>query len=327
MAKLLDHPEHSPADSMSYDLNGLHPGELDADSAGRVTSRLIDIFGQFTAAAFPALNPSAGIELKNLDRSSAAGTFSAGSVQDQNTHTNQKPNLGREELEVQKNESDVSHEAASHETLFLLTCISIGRYATSLMQLDLKQPAPIVSDRQLLELLRAKYHQIRRNWRRRMLSFQTLTSIEFVQFELHRKSLVDIRKRDDIPPADRNEYRYQPLPAEVIPPVGKNFLMHIYNHPEDADQETVCLTRFPKRIKERLKLGEADVPIGWGIEFVEGIHWKKVWCFGFAIVLLSLSTGIVWSCTKEDVQGGFGIAGFMMAFLMFTVGMVQAANA
>jgi hypothetical protein len=266
------------------------------------------------------------MQLRDLDRSSTGGTFSAGSSQGRSA--DQQPNPDREELEVRKNESDVSNQAASHENLFLLTCISIGRYATGLLQLDLKQPAPIVSDRQLLELLRTKYHQIRRDWRRTLLSFQTLTSIEFVQFELHRKSLVDIRKRDDIPPADRSkEYRYQPVPAEVIPPVGKNFLMHIYNHPEDADQETVCLTRFPKRIKERLQLGEADVPIGWGIEFVEGIHWNKVWCFGFAIVILSLSMGIVWSYTRKDVQGGFGIAGFMMAFLMFTVGMVQAANA
>lgn len=53
--------------------------------------------------------------------------------------------------------------------------------------------------------------------------------------------------------------------------------MHIYHHPEDADQETVCLTRFPKKVKERLRLGETDLPIGWGIKVMEGMHWNKVW--------------------------------------------------
>lgn len=233
----------------------------------------------------------------------------------------------RRKLQDDKSNGDVMIYPLSSETLFLLACISVGKYATSLLQLDLKQPTPIVSDQQLLQLLRARYRQIRSSWRRKLLSFQTLTSIEFVQFELHRKSLVDIRKRDDIPPADREkEYHYRPLPAEVIPPVGKNYLMHIYNHPKDADQETICLTRFPKRIKERLKLGDTDVSVGWGVEFVEGIHWNKVWCFGFAIVVLSLVVGMAWSWTKKDVQGGFGIAAYMMAFLTFMVGMVQAAN-
>jgi hypothetical protein len=61
------------------------------------------------------------------------------------------------------------------------------------------------------------------------------------------------------------------------------------------------------------------------IEFVEEVDLNKVWCFGFAIVVLSLIIGIAWSCTK-DVQGGFGIAGYMMAFLMFTVGMAQTVS-
>ncbi|ERF73923.1 hypothetical protein EPUS_05346 [Endocarpon pusillum Z07020] len=239
-----------------------------------------------------------------------------------------QPGPDQEKLDLQKDDPNVSTQASNHESLFLLTCITISRFATSLLQLDLKQPLPILSDRQLLELLRTHYHRLRRNWRRRLLSFQTLTSIEFVQFELHRKSIVDIRKRDDIPPEDRrDEYQYRPIPAKVIPPVGRNYLMHIYHHPEDADSETVCLSRFPKRVRDRLELAGTDVPVGWGIEFVEGVHWNKVWFFGFAIVLVSLIMGVVWSSLKRDVQGGFGIAGFMMAFLTFMVGVVQAANA
>jgi hypothetical protein len=235
---------------------------------------------------------------------------------------------GKPKLEVRKDDiNTVSCQGADQGIQFLLTCVRISKYATSLLQLDLKQPARIVSDRQLLELLRTKYSEMRSSWRRILLSFQTLISIEFVQFELHHKALVDIRKRDDIPPSSRkDEYDYRPVPAEVIPPVGKNYLMHIYHHPEDADQETICLERFPKRVKERLKLEQPSLQVGWGIEFVEGIHWNKVWCFGFVIIVLSLIMGIVWSCVKKDVQGGFGIAGYMMAFLTFTVGMVQTVS-
>ena len=87
------------------------------------------------------------------------------------------------------------------------------------------------------------------------------------------------------------------------------------------------MTRFPKRMRERLRLGgeEVEVPLGWGIEFVEGTDWRLVWCFGFAIVALSLVVGVVWAAVKRDVQAGFGIAAYMMTFCTFTVGMLQAA--
>ena len=37
-------------------------------------------------------------------------------------------------------------------------------------------------------------------------------------------------------------------------------------------------------------------------------------CAGFLICLL---VSISWSVAKEDVQGGFAIGGFLLAFLMF----------
>lgn len=320
-------------------------GEWSSAAIGPSRSRFFPVTavlrGYFRRLVVDRICMVSGVELVSYDSSlcslSSTGgadisTISAGERSSSASGSSQNPTqqsgTAGGALEAQKNGGHVPSQAVNQETFFLLTCIRIGRYATSLVQLDLKQPAPIVSDRQLLELLRTRYSQIRHSWRRTLLSFQTLTSLEFVQFELHRKSLVDIRKRNDIPPADRrDEYHYHPLPAELIPPVGKNFLMHIYHHPEDAEQETVCLTRFPKRMKERLKLGEAEMPVGWGIEFVEGIHWNKVWCFGFAIVVVSFIVGVGWSWWKRDVQGGFGIAGYMMAFLTFMVGMVQAVNA
>jgi hypothetical protein len=111
-----------------------------------------------------------------------------------------------------------------------------------------------VCDLQLFQALKGQYAVLRRWWQR-LCSFKTVTCIQFVRFELHRKALVDIRKIDDIPPPIRqNEYRYNPIPTDVIPPIGKNFLMHLYHHPEDADQDTICLSRFPKMKNQRLQI-------------------------------------------------------------------------
>lgn len=145
------------------------------------------------------------------------------------------------------------------------------------------------------------------------------------KFELHRRDLVDVRKRDDIPPFSRSdEYRYTPMPAELIPPIGKNFLMHMYSHPEDAGDDTYCLARLPKRLKEPLQLPKGfDTQLGWGIEYVEGLHWQKVFASGVVVCLLSLILGVTWSVLRQDVQGGFGVSAYMMTFLACAIGLVQ----
>jgi hypothetical protein len=51
-----------------------------------------------------------------------------------------------------------------------------------------------------------------------MFSLQTLSWIKFVHFELYSGELVDVRKVDDIPPPEHLEYRYAPVPPDVIPP-------------------------------------------------------------------------------------------------------------
>jgi hypothetical protein len=217
-----------------------------------------------------------------------------------------------------------SIEQESRLPLFLLTCMSRGTYAVNLLQLDLRHT---LSDSQLFRALKAQYTGLRHRWQR-IWSFKTTASIQFVQFELHRKALVDIRKRDDIPPESRkNEYKYDPLPADLIPPVGKNFLMHIYQHPEDADRDTICLARFPKRENERLHIKSGNVTeLGWGIHFEEGLHWKKIWTGGAAVTIASLIFGICWSAMKHDIQGGFGVSGYTMAILTFGIGAMQAVH-
>ena len=113
--------------------------------------------------------------------------------------------------------------------------------------------------------------------------------------------------------------------AEVIPPVGKNHLMHLFDHPEDAENSAVCLDKAPKKIRERLGMcPRRGTGIGWCIYFVEGLHWTKLWMLGIMEFLLSIAFGIAWARLRDDVQGGLAIVACMMVGLTFTAGVVQS---
>ena len=69
-----------------------------------------------------------------------------------------------------------------------------------------------------------------------------------MKFEKYRTELADIRKENDIPPPKKkHEYRYHPVPADIIPPVGENHMMHVYNNPDEADETATCLNNAPKK--------------------------------------------------------------------------------
>ncbi|KAG7008227.1 hypothetical protein G7Y79_00006g018470 [Physcia stellaris] len=71
--------------------------------------------------------------------------------------------------------------------------------------------------------------------------------------EMYKSELVDIRKLDDLPPEEKkDEYRYNPVPADIIPPVGENHMLHLINHPTHAEEDGFVLDRIPKKLKERL---------------------------------------------------------------------------
>ena len=78
-----------------------------------------------------------------------------------------------------------------------------------------------------------------------------------------------------LPPKNREDYRYSPTPSEIIPPVGKNLLMHLYEHREDADDDAFCLDRILKKLRERLVRPQRGGGIGW--------------CCNIAIPILSLA--------------------------------------
>lgn len=160
-----------------------------------------------------------------------------------------------------------------------------------------------------------------------MLSLKQLVSIRFVQFEMYKSELVDIRKVDDIPPeSKKKDYRYRPIPAELISPVGPSHMMHLYEHPDHAEDDSICLDKIPKKMREKLRLcPNRGTGLGWGIYFTEGLNWFKIWIFGSAGLLSSVLFGLLWSILRADVQGGFGVTACMMVGFTFTIGILQAA--
>jgi len=154
------------------------------------------------------------------------------------------------------------------------------------------------------------------------------------QFDLFINDIVSIpSKTCELPPKERllppPEYTYLPgdsAPA-TTPPIGPDALMHFYAHPSHADKNSSpILNFFPKRVKEPLTrdLGKG-MSTGWGVHFEEGWHWNAFWVVGFGLLSLgSIVFGVAWTVLEHDVQGAFGIASFILAFVVFGAGSLKA---
>jgi hypothetical protein len=151
------------------------------------------------------------------------------------------------------------------------------------------------------------------------------------QLELYIGDAVDIT-RNHIPPEEKlhppAEYTY--LPGEsapsTIPPVGSSILMHFYHNPACADTESAHILRlFPQKLNKPLKRGYEGASTGWGLHFQEGWHWNEFCVVGLILlVVASIVFGIAWSILDHDVQGAFGISGYILAFAVFGSGAAQA---
>lgn len=148
-----------------------------------------------------------------------------------------------------------------------------------------------------------------------------------MNFELFHSHLVDVQAYDCIPPeSEKGRYVYNPMPADFVPPVGKNLMKHLFEHPDHADDLPVCFARVPRKLHERLALrAQVGRNEGWGICFVEGVSWSRFCAFGLVGVVVSTVFGVVWTVVKGDVQGGFGVASYLLAVLVLGLGALQGA--
>ena len=254
----------------------------------------------------------------------AAGGIIASLTGSRPSRNNNLPTLPLHQRRAGGQERNTSSSSVISETLYLLMCVPYRKHGTRLVHMDL---AELVSDETLFRKLRHEYQSIRGQWAS-YFSLWKIAEIQFVKFGLHKHQLVDIKEKNGLPPESlKDEYRYQPIPAETIPPIGNNRLMHLYEHPDHADDKPYCLERIPKKLREQLRLCQHQAPglVGWGVYFAEGFDWPKFWVFGSVVLSLSVLFGVCWSTLRQDIQGGFGVTACMMVAVTFTTGVVQAA--
>ncbi|KAK3711709.1 hypothetical protein LTR37_009486 [Vermiconidia calcicola] len=202
----------------------------------------------------------------------------------------------------------------SPEPPWLLTCTNEDRYTPKLAHLDMA-PHKITSDKILALALREHYYHVNKKWWR-SLRVRGLTTIEFVQFEVHQNRFTDIRKCPDMPPLPTCDYYFEP--GDLMPPVGSQYLMHLFRHPQDYDTELITYLRAPKRT------GRLHMGVGWGINLVEGFLADRVWMVVSAFFALgSLAFVVAWACTQHDIQGASGIAAWILALSTLTFGWLQ----
>ncbi|TLD11880.1 hypothetical protein PspLS_11300 [Pyricularia sp. CBS 133598] len=203
---------------------------------------------------------------------------------------------------------------------FVLLCVPFMRHGAKLFQ---PETCTINSDREFFKALRYHYRHGRGSaaWSR----LRKVRSLRFVKFEVYQSELVDIQQCPSMPPNDLLSVDYLYEPAESIPPVGPNLLMHLFEHPDHAEVLPVLFRRIPKKLKSRLRACQRmGRSVGWGIQIHESLNWVALFflgCFGF---LACLVTAVAWTVARDDVQGGFAIASFMLAFLVFCGGMVHS---
>lgn len=216
------------------------------------------------------------------------------------------------------------HAAPTTDLLFLLLCHDEGRYATRLVQLDLFT-LQASSDQALFRILRHNYHSMRGRWLSK-LSLRTLVWIKFVYFEMHRSDLVDVRKIDDMPPPENADYKYAPAPPDAMPPIGYKHMIHLFHSPECASADSICLSRFPKKLREQLKCCPIKgVNPGWRLQFVEGWDTRKIWIIIFVVFGLgSLVVAILLTVFERSMQDAFAVSAYMVTMATVSIGFVQA---
>ncbi|KAI3551927.1 hypothetical protein CSPX01_00603 [Colletotrichum filicis] len=113
--------------------------------------------------------------------------------------------------------------------------------------------------------------------------------------------------------------------ADTEPPIGVNLMMHLFENPDHADIFPVLFNRIPRKMREKLQpcpiKGGSD---GWGMQFMETPNELYAFMFGCAGFLLCLAISVTWTLVKSDVQGGFAIGGFALAFTLFCGGLLHS---
>lgn len=144
--------------------------------------------------------------------------------------------------------------------------------------------------------------------------------------EVYRTDLADIRSHPALPPSSMShQYKYEPMPSDFMPPIGSNLLVHLLENPTHAGSLPHLYKRVPQKLQDRLSpCVQKGTSVGWGLALVEGIDYFIFFLCGCAEFLISLLVALAWTLGKDDIQGGFGIGGFLLSFMVFCGGLVHS---
>jgi hypothetical protein len=110
------------------------------------------------------------------------------------------------------------------------------------------------------------------------------------------------------------EYRCNPAgPLKRWPPVLSRHLVHSMKKPScvHKDDRTV-LQKIPRRICGEIQAENDQEAEGWGIYYEEGPN--LLWVAVLTTLVASITAllfGILWATLKKDLQGAFGVSGYV----------------
>lgn len=180
----------------------------------------------------------------------------------------------------------------------------------------------ILSDYSFFKALGDHYRSSRGAFRR-AISWRVLRELRFVRFEMFSSSLAQIQKYDDLPPPTmRDCYEYEPV--EWTPPIHPQHMLHLIEHPDDAQRSLVLFKHVPKKLREKLAAcplkGRCD---GWGIQYLEDVDQERVCFVVFLCAVVSLMLAVLWTVYRKDVQGGFTVGGTIFVLMTTGVGSLE----
>lgn len=100
--------------------------------------------------------------------------------------------------------------------------------------------------------------------------------------------------------------------------------MDFFTDPDGiAKDSSLVLRQVPKRTYEELESRSSELVEAWGIYFMEGWNWAKIWwIMAVGFFPPSLLFGVLWGFLKQDIQGAFGVAGWWMTGATIVVGII-----
>lgn len=82
--------------------------------------------------------------------------------------------------------------------------------------------------------------------------------------------------------------------------------------------------KIPKKLRDTLQACPVKgSSVGWGVHFTEGVNWVALFSYGCIGFFFALIFAVAWSIARGDIQSGFAMGSFMVAFLVFCLGIAQ----